>query len=371
MSHAVHQAVSAYVLQDDILLGTMTVRETLFFSASLRLPPQSPDDTNQMCKTDRVAKAVHEVIRDLCLDAVANSRIGTGLERGLSGGERRRVCIAAELVTQPAVLILDEPTSGLDSRNALIVMNLLSRLGKAGKIVICTIHQPRYDIYKLLDQLIVMGEGRAVFSGPTRALLPALAIAGLVPTTYGNPADFAMDVVTTQSSAVLATLAAQTSARFSSERFQRSQRYEDHTNPDVEGGAGHDLSQFERTNSGCWEQLTLISERTILNVARNPLLLTFTLVLTVVVGGIIGTVFYDLKVRLSLLSLCLPFGSTNTASVSLLSLCLPPSTNTTTTRSGTLSACRSGSGCSSSPSSSSPSSACPPSRCSRRSASFS
>jgi hypothetical protein len=166
-------------------------------------------------------------------------------------------------------------------------MKLIARLVKAGKNVICTIHQPRYDIYKLLDHLIVMGEGKAVFSGPTSALLPSLASAGLVPTTFGNPADFAMDVVTTQSSDVLATLAAQPSARLLSERFQNV--------PDGTVQEDGGLQQFERSNSGFWEQLTLISERTILNVARNPLLLTFTLVLTTVVALIVGSVFYDLQ----------------------------------------------------------------------------
>lgn len=97
-----------YVVQDDICMGNLTVEENILFSANLRLPPQ----TTVVERRKRVA----EVIQQLGLSACANTRMGTELERGVSGGERKRTCIAMELVLSPKILILDEPTTGKYSR---------------------------------------------------------------------------------------------------------------------------------------------------------------------------------------------------------------------------------------------------------------
>ncbi|CAF1052470.1 unnamed protein product [Rotaria sp. Silwood1] len=94
-----------YVVQEDIITGTLTVRENLMFSANVRLPKDMP-------KSER-AERVTKVINDLGLESCADTRIGTEFLRGVSGGERRRTCIGMELVLSPKVLFLDEPTTGL------------------------------------------------------------------------------------------------------------------------------------------------------------------------------------------------------------------------------------------------------------------
>ena len=104
-----------------------------------------------------------KVVSDLGLGKVANSFIGDEFVRGLSGGEKRRVSIGAELLTRPGVMFLDEPTTGLDSTNAAKVVDILSDLSRGGVTVVMSIHQPRADIFRLLDRILVLssfGGGR-------------------------------------------------------------------------------------------------------------------------------------------------------------------------------------------------------------------
>ncbi|KAJ3135389.1 hypothetical protein HK100_002751, partial [Physocladia obscura] len=136
VSPEIMRNVIGFVDQEDVLMPTLTVRETLMFSAQLRLPESVP--------TREKKKRVEEVMAALGLTHVADVRVGGHGKRGISGGEKRRVSIGVELVTSPAVIVLDEPTSGLDSYNALSVIRTLSDLAHdAQKTVIFTIHQPR------------------------------------------------------------------------------------------------------------------------------------------------------------------------------------------------------------------------------------
>ncbi|KAI9342049.1 hypothetical protein DFJ73DRAFT_843020 [Zopfochytrium polystomum] len=153
------RSVVGYVDQEDLLLPTLTVRETLLFSASLRLP----DSMKSEQRLDRV----NRIIDDLGLSHVADSRIGGFGNRGISGGEKRRVSIGVELVTDPPVLLLDEPTSGLDSFNALSVVRTLADLARnQGKTIIITIHQPRSDVFSMFDDVLVLSSGSPLYNGP-------------------------------------------------------------------------------------------------------------------------------------------------------------------------------------------------------------
>ncbi|KAI8621918.1 P-loop containing nucleoside triphosphate hydrolase protein [Chytriomyces sp. MP71] len=150
--------VVAYVDQDDLLLPSLTVRETLYFSAKLRLP-ESMTSKEKMTRVD-------EVLDTLGLSHVANSRVGGFGMRGISGGERRRVSIGVELVTSPGILFLDEPTSGLDSFNAHAVIEALHTLAHVHqKTIIFTVHQPRSDMFSMFDQVIVLAAGSILYAG--------------------------------------------------------------------------------------------------------------------------------------------------------------------------------------------------------------
>jgi ABC-type multidrug transport system ATPase subunit len=152
--------LSGYVCQEDVLPGTSTVWEHLLFNAALRMPAGTSNETIRRCAVGWM--------RELGLVKVAHSRIGDAFTRGLSGGEKRRVSIATELLTSPGLMFLDEPTTGLDSTSAAKVVDILSGLGKMGVTVVLSIHQPRPDIFRLLDRVMVMsGEGRVVYTGPS------------------------------------------------------------------------------------------------------------------------------------------------------------------------------------------------------------
>ncbi|TPX55865.1 hypothetical protein PhCBS80983_g04969 [Powellomyces hirtus] len=153
-----YKRLTGFVDQDDILMETLTVRETLMFSAKMRLP----ESMSLSAKEARVT----EVIETLGLSHVANSRIGGATRRGISGGEKRRVSIGQELVTSPAILFLDEPTSGLDSYNAHSVIKTICELAhKFGKTIVFTIHQPRSDVYAMFDDIAVLQRGNLMYFG--------------------------------------------------------------------------------------------------------------------------------------------------------------------------------------------------------------
>ncbi|CAG8596413.1 4749_t:CDS:10 [Funneliformis mosseae] len=150
--------VVGYVDQEDHLLPTLTVYETILYSALLRLPREMSFEAKNF--------RVIETMSELGILGIKDSRIGDAGARSISGGEKRRVSIACELVTSPSILFLDEPTSGLDAYNAYNVVECLVTLARNyNRTVICTIHQPRSNIFALFDQLVLLAKGHMVYSG--------------------------------------------------------------------------------------------------------------------------------------------------------------------------------------------------------------
>lgn len=157
-----YREVIGFVDQEDTMMATLTVYETILNSALLRLPA----DMSFGAKNARVM----EVMGQLGILQIKDQIIGTSEDnglRGISGGEKRRVGIACELVTSPSILFLDEPTSGLDSFNAYNVVECLVNLARNyQRTVVFTIHQPKSNIVALFDQLVLLAKGRCVYSGP-------------------------------------------------------------------------------------------------------------------------------------------------------------------------------------------------------------
>lgn len=146
----------AYVMQEDALCATQTPREALEFSAALRLHDLSAADRRELVDT---------ILKQLELEKCADSLIGNIMIRGISGGEKKRVSIGVELITQPKVLFLDEPTSGLDTWSAFNVVRMLKGLCKRGCSVISTIHQPSSEIFHEFDDCILLESGLIVYDG--------------------------------------------------------------------------------------------------------------------------------------------------------------------------------------------------------------
>ncbi|KAF4096253.1 broad substrate specificity ATP-binding cassette transporter ABCG2-like [Onychostoma macrolepis] len=188
------KCLSGYVVQDDVVMGTLTVRENLRFSAALRLPKS----IRQREKDEKVER----LIQELGLSKVADSRVGTQLIRGISGGERKRTNIGMELIIDPPVLFLDEPTTGLDASTANSVLMLLKRMADSGRTIILSIHQPRYSIYRLFDSLTLLVGGRMVYHGPAQDSLDYFRQIGYTCEPHNNPADFFLDVINGESTAV-------------------------------------------------------------------------------------------------------------------------------------------------------------------------
>lgn len=153
-----YRKIVGFVDQEDTLMGTLTVYETVLYSALLRLPREMSMEAKKI----RTLETMHE----LGILGIKDSRIGESGKRSISGGEKRRVSIACELVTSPSILFLDEPTSGLDAFNAVNVIECLTNLAKNyNRTVVFTIHQPRSNIVSMFDQLLLLAGGKTVYSG--------------------------------------------------------------------------------------------------------------------------------------------------------------------------------------------------------------
>ncbi|CAD5118404.1 DgyrCDS7107 [Dimorphilus gyrociliatus] len=181
------KSITGYVTQEDVIMGTLTVKENIMFSANMRLPSKLSKEIKKFM--------VEEVLDELGLTDVGDSRVGTEYLRGVSGGERKRTCIGMELIIRPSILFLDEPTSGLDSSTSYSVICLLNELAKKGRIVVLSIHQARYGIFKMIDNLLLLGNGSVIYHGPTENALPYFNSIGYQCEEFNNPADFFLDVI--------------------------------------------------------------------------------------------------------------------------------------------------------------------------------
>ncbi|NP_001028091.1 broad substrate specificity ATP-binding cassette transporter ABCG2 [Macaca mulatta] len=296
---------SGYVVQDDVVMGTLTVRENLQFSAALRLPTTM---TNHE-KNERI----NRVIQELGLDKVADSKVGTQFIRGVSGGERKRTSIGMELITDPSILFLDEPTTGLDSSTANAVLLLLKRMSKQGRTIIFSIHQPRYSIFKLFDSLTLLASGRLMFHGPAQEALGYFESAGYHCEAYNNPADFFLDIINGDSTAVAlnreedfkATEIIEPSKRdkplveklaeiYVDSSFYKETKAELHQ---LSGGEKKKITVFKEisyTTSFC-HQLRWVSKRSFKNLLGNPQASIAQIIVTVILGLVIGAIYFGLN----------------------------------------------------------------------------
>jgi len=179
---------TGYVDQHPLFFSTLTPRETLTFTARLRLPHASSAD---------VATTVNRVLAELNLGKCASTYVGDERLKGISGGEKKRLQVAAEMVADPSCLLLDEPTSGLDSATALLTCRTLSRLARSPekRAVLAVVHQPRASLLQLFDRVVALSDGRPVYAGPPGDLLAHFESVGAPCPAHENPADHLLDLV--------------------------------------------------------------------------------------------------------------------------------------------------------------------------------
>jgi ABC-type multidrug transport system ATPase subunit len=180
--------VIGFVPQDDVVFEDLTVRQNIQYSARLRLPKTYTDEAKE--------RVVDQVINVLGLQRVATSVVGSVKQRGISGGQRKRVSIGMELVAEPSVLFMDEPTSGLDSSTARDVLDTLSNLARLGMTIVCVIHQPRFSIFEMFSKVVLMLEGGHVaYDGPPLGASVYFESQGFTFPVNDNPADVLLDIL--------------------------------------------------------------------------------------------------------------------------------------------------------------------------------
>ncbi len=151
------EGLIGYVSQDDLLINSLTVFENLYFNAKLCFGTYSKS---------QLTKVTVEMLKSLGLYGIKDMKVGNPLDKKISGGQRKRLNIALELIRQPTILFLDEPTSGLSSNDSENIMDILKELTRRGKLIYVVIHQPSSDIFKMFDRLILLDiGGRLIYSG--------------------------------------------------------------------------------------------------------------------------------------------------------------------------------------------------------------
>ncbi|XP_051127110.1 ABC transporter G family member 1-like [Andrographis paniculata] len=289
---------SAYVTQDDTLMCTLTVREAMYYSAQLQLP-------DSMSKKDKKDRA-EATIKDMGLQDAVDTRIGGWGAKGISGGEKRRLSIGIEILTNPNLLFLDEPTSGLDSASAYHVMNHIVKLAKHDNIsFIAAIHQPSSEVFELFNNLCLLSGGRTVYFGSTMGANEFFASNGFVCPPMRNPSDhylrtinkdFDMDVEQgfgdTKGSSSEATEIL-INAYQTSETFQQVQYYMNMISCQKNDGSRKKEKKKKIERAGFITQCLVLTRRSFVNMTRDLGYYWFRFGIFFLLNLSIGTLFYN------------------------------------------------------------------------------
>ncbi|XP_043587162.1 ATP-binding cassette sub-family G member 1-like isoform X1 [Bombus pyrosoma] len=288
----------AYIMQNDNLQPLLTVQEAMNVAADLKLTT-SPQQKKQK---------IDQILVTMSLDTCRHTRTGK-----LSGGERKRLAIALELINSPPILFLDEPTSGLDSVTSKYCITLLKQLAKAGQTVICSIHQPSASLLNMIDHLYVVADGNCVYSGSTQNLVPYLSSLGLQCPTHYNPADYLMEICNGDYGRYLPqmvnaiengknnawrsisnvtnvnhqeeVIALNVTASFQALR-QRSPMEIQHVYGKHKAGAGCAI--------GFWKQLFILLKRNAIRLSRDKVLTFTRLSMHFVIALIVGVIYFKI-----------------------------------------------------------------------------
>lgn len=296
----------AYVTQEDVLLGTLTVRETISYSALLRLP-------NTLTK-DEKKEIIEGTIMEMGLQDCADRLIGSWHLRGISGGERKRLSIALEFLIRPRLLFLDEPTSGLDSAAAFFVVQALKNVARDGRTVISSIHQPSSEVFALFDDLCLLSGGEIVYLGEAKMAIKFFAEAGFPCPSRRNPSDHFLRCINSDFDVVTATLRGSQRLR-ERDKFAdplgnlatsdikamlvykyNSSEYASRTRSRIQEIStlqGLEIDRIKGSQATWWTQLSTLTQRSFVNMSRDVGYYWSRLGIYIVVAISVGTLFYD------------------------------------------------------------------------------
>lgn len=270
--------MSAYVMQDDMMFPLLTVKDTIFYASQFRLPSSMSDEDK--------SQRVKQVIADLGLRHCQNSIVGNASIRGVSGGERKRVSIGIELVTDPGLLFLDEPTSGLDSKNALSLMENLAYVAHKRKYtVITTIHQPRSAIFKKFDALILLAGGRICYFGPAADAMAYFSRIGYPAPIHDNPADYYIDLLTLD-------------VKKEEESKERIKEMQDAYTPipfKIQDPNHTRVNEWMKNKrGGAWDSFLWLCDRSLKSILRDRQFLTLRIVQTAAITLALSILFFQI-----------------------------------------------------------------------------
>lgn len=286
-------SVSAYVQQDDLFIGTLTVKEHLRFQAKVRMDKDIPYEKRM--------ERVDTVMKELGLTKCANTIIGIqGRITGISGGESKRLAFASEVLTNPPLLFCDEPTSGLDSYMAQNVVEVLKNLSQNGKTIVCTIHQPSSQVFALFDRVLLMAEGRVAYLGSTVGAIHFFSNAGYpCPNNY-NPADHYVHVLAVtpgKEEECREKVAIICDAYDASEHGQAvldTIEYQtEHARSTPELAAGSEKRSPYKAN--WWQQFKAVLWRSFLSVMKEPMIMQVRIIQTIVIALVLGVIYLGQK----------------------------------------------------------------------------
>ncbi|XP_027083196.2 ABC transporter G family member 32 isoform X1 [Coffea arabica] len=277
--------VSGYCEQNDIHSPCLTVRESLLFSAWLRL------SSRINIKTQRAF--VNEVMELVELNSLSGALVGLPGVDGLSTEQRKRLTIAVELVANPSIVFMDEPTSGLDARSAAIVMRTVRNIVDTGRTIVCTIHQPSIDIFESFDELLLMKQGgKLIYAGPLGERSCKLinyfeAVEGVRKIRPGeNPATWILEVTSPAEEICLGIDFAEIYHR--SNLFERNKDLVDHLSKPT--GDSDELSFPSKYSRSFFSQFLACLWKQNLSYWRNPQYTAVRFFYTVVISFMFGTI---------------------------------------------------------------------------------
>lgn len=277
--------ISAYVMQEESMFVFNTVEETLEFRKNL--------EEHMFASEEEAQAAVDRALDNLALQHIKDTIIGNTTQRGVSGGEKKRVNIALDIFNDPPLLFLDEPTTGLDSFQAQNVMEILHQLAQKGRTVIASIHQPRSSIFPLLDDVILLSQGSCIYAGPAGdTVLKYFGEMGYENPANFNPSDYFLDLISVD----LRTPELEKSSKDRHERMRNAYitHYENQSSI-IE----HDLKELKhvesiRTQAGFFKSFWLLCKRSWLDRIRDKEIMAQKMTMPIIFGAIFGAIYWQM-----------------------------------------------------------------------------
>jgi ABC-type multidrug transport system ATPase subunit len=283
---------STYIMQEENLFGLLTVREAMTFAVKLK--------TGNVMKENQREEKIFSVLETLGLAEKLND-----YSSDLSGGERKRLSIAVELVNDPAILFLDEPTTGLDSSASNQCIKLLKQLARDGRTIVCTIHTPSALLFEMFDHIYAMAEGSCIYQGSSKNLVPFLNELDLpCPETY-NPSDFLLEIATNAYGSQNSRLVKKIHNGLN-EQYRSLMATNNNNNNNNNDGITSEDEAMSKTDhkmlndirplysSSFLLQFYQLLFRNFLFLTRDKMFLCLRLLVHLVVGLMIGFIYYDI-----------------------------------------------------------------------------